>query len=83
MGMVGRGVNSRSRRLHFPVLVIPWLPRSLALVQTTYNGSTVPLYFRGYRNVRAVLESLVASGFGEAETVIVSGDSAVCVRECV
>ncbi len=47
------------------------------LPQTTYNGVNVPLYFRGYRNVQAVMQSLVGLGFGSAETVIVSGDSAV------
>lgn len=42
-----------------------------------YNGTTRPLYFRGRRNLDAVLASLVADfGLGAATHVLVGGSSA-------
>jgi hypothetical protein len=44
---------------------------------TTYNGQTVPLYFRGFRNLNAILDDLIANyNFGKASEVIAGGDSA-------
>jgi hypothetical protein len=61
-----------------PPPLIPINPGDNATVtMTTYNQSEVPLYFRGARNLRAVISYLVASyGLGSASEVIVSGDSA-------
>lgn len=44
---------------------------------TTYNDATVPLYFRGFRNLDAVLSDLIANeGLASATEVIVTGNSA-------
>ena len=44
------------------------------VTMTTYNGSVVPLYFRGRRNIDAVLDSLLAEqNLNEATHVIVGG----------
>lgn len=44
---------------------------------TTYNGATVPLYFRGRRNLDAVISDLIANhGLGDSTELLLSGDSA-------
>jgi O-palmitoleoyl-L-serine hydrolase len=44
---------------------------------TVYNGVEVPLYFRGFRNLNAIVDDLKASsGLGSATELILSGDSA-------
>lgn len=50
---------------------------NMSVTMTTYNGVTVPLYFRGFLNIQAIFDDLTANyGFGQATEVIVSGDSA-------
>lgn len=44
---------------------------------TTFNGTTVPLYFRGLRVWQAMVQRLIADyGLGAATDLVVSGDSA-------
>lgn len=48
-----------------------------SVTTTVFNGTEVPLYFRGFRNMQAVLDDLIAShGLGAASDVVVTGDSA-------
>ena len=44
---------------------------------TQFNGVTVPLHFRGFHNVRAIFDDLLANhGLGAASQVVVTGNSA-------
>ena len=55
-----------------------WVGNQETVKFVSYNGSSnLPLYFRGGRNVAAAFDHLIrAQGFGDAEEVILSGDSA-------
>ena len=52
-----------------------WTGANMTTTYTTYNGQTVPLYFRGSLNLVAVLTDLIKNhGMGQATHVVVSGE---------
>ena len=67
------------------LFVTPFPPSCLSLpigdndtvTTTVYNNTAVNLYFRGNRNLRAIVDDLVANhGLGSATALALTGDSA-------